>query len=119
MTSAVRDAERTPLVSALSLGLLTALSRVPFRSRSLFAWDSATFALALAQYTGGFHRRRPPGYPAYVGAARPLYAVRGDANAAYVWLSVLASGAAVTFLVLAATRLYGRRTGVLAGVLLA
>jgi hypothetical protein len=119
MTSAPRDADRAPVIPALVLGLLTALSRVPFRSDYLFAWDSANFALALAQYNVGFHQPQPPGYPAYVGAARILFAALGNANAAYVWLSVVASGVAVACLVLAGARLYGRRTGLLAGLLLA
>ncbi|HET7771184.1 MAG TPA: DUF2723 domain-containing protein [Chloroflexota bacterium] len=119
MSPAPPGADRAPLAQAIALGLLTAVSRIPFRSRSLFAWDSANFALALEQYNVGFHQPQPPGYPAYVGAARLLYGALGDANAAYVWLSVVASGLAVTFLVLAAARLYGRRTALLAGVLLA
>ena len=114
-----RDAERAPVIAALGLGLLTALSRIPFRSQSLFAWDSANFALALDRYNVAFHQPQPPGYPMYVASARALYALLGDANAAYVWLSVLASGLAVSFLVLAATRLYGTRTALLAGALLA
>src|SRR5687767_6417377 len=119
MTSVPRDADRAPVIPALVLGLLTALSRVPFRSDYLFAWDSANFALALAQYNVGFHQPQPPGYPAYVGAARVLFAALGNANAAYVWLSVVASGVAVAWLVLAGARLYGRGTGLLAGLLLA
>ena len=115
----VRHAERSLTVAALGLGLLTALSRVPFRSQSLFAWDSANFALALDRYNVAFHQPQPPGYPMYVGSARALYALLGDANAAYVWLSLVASGLAVTFLVLAGARLYGRRTALMAGVLLA
>jgi len=98
--------------------VLTALSRAPFRSRYLFAWDSANFALALDQYNVGFHQPQPPGYPAYVGAARAVYALTGDANAAYVWLSVAASGLAVTFLTLVAAQLYGNRTAFMSGVLL-
>jgi hypothetical protein len=43
----------------------------------------------------------------------------GEANAAYVALSVLASGLAVAFLALAAHRRYGRRAAAMAAVLLA
>jgi len=111
--------ERAPLALAVGLGALTALSRIPFRSRSLFAWDSANFALALDQYNVAFHQPQPPGYPMYVAAANLTRLVTGDANAAYVALSILASGLAVTFLTLAAARLYGRRTALLAAALLA
>jgi len=101
------------------LGLLTIASRIPFRSRYLFSWDSANFALALDQYNVTFHQPQPPGYPLYVAAAWLVRQVLRDANASYVTLSVLASGLAVAFTVLAAARLYGRVTAVLAGVMLA
>ncbi|CAA9302780.1 MAG: hypothetical protein AVDCRST_MAG77-5805 [uncultured Chloroflexi bacterium] len=112
-------ADRAPVWLALALGALTSLARVPFRSRYLFAWDSANFALALDQYNVAFHQPQPPGYPMYVAAAGLARRLTGEANAAYVTLSVIASGLAVTFLVLAAHRLYGRRVALLAAVLLA
>lgn len=120
MTAPPRRASSGSLAAlAAGLGLLTALSRVPFRSRALFAWDSANFALALDQYNVAFHQPQPPGYPVYVASARVVRALTGDANAAYVWLSVAASGLAVSCLLLAADRLYGRRTAFLASILLA
>jgi 4-amino-4-deoxy-L-arabinose transferase-like glycosyltransferase len=106
-------------VWAIGLGVVTALSRVPFRSRYLFAWDSASFALALDQYNVAFHQPQPPGYPLYVAAARLARLVFGEANASYVALSIVASGLAVTFLTLAAGALYGRTTALLAATLLA
>ena len=110
---------RAPTALAVTLGVLTALSRIPFRSRYLFAWDSANFALALDHYNVAFHQPQPPGYPVYVAAAQIARLLTGDANAAYVWLSVLASALGVTFFTLAADRLYGRRTALLAVTLLA
>jgi|GEM_PF-329623 len=110
---------RSGVALALAAGALTSLSRVPFRSHSLFAWDSANFALALDHYNVAFHQPQPPGYPLYVAAARVVRLVLHDANASYVALSIVASGLAVTFLMLAAERLYGRLTALLAGTLLA
>jgi hypothetical protein len=104
---------------AVSLGVLTVLSRIPLRSHYLFAWDSANFALALDQYNVAFHQPQPPGYPLYVATAWLVRLALHDANASYVALSIVASGLAVVFLVLAAGRLYGRTTALLAGVLLA
>lgn len=104
---------------ALFLGVLTALSRIPFRSHYLFAWDSANFALALNQYNVTFHQPQPPGYPLYVASAWVMRRFLTDANAAYVALSIAASGLAVVFLTLAAACLFGRRSALLAAVLLA
>ena len=104
---------------ALAMGLATAASRIPFRSKYLFAWDSANYALALDQYNVAFHQPQPPGYPLYVATAWMLRLAIGDANASYVTLSIVASGFAVTMLVLVGARLFDRTTGVLAGCLLA
>ena len=104
---------------ALAMGLVTAVSRIPFRSEYLFAWDSANYALALDQYNVAFHQPQPPGYPLYVATAWMLRLVIGDANASYVTLSIVASGIAVTMLVLVGARLFDRTTGVLAGCVLA
>jgi 4-amino-4-deoxy-L-arabinose transferase-like glycosyltransferase len=111
--------ERATLALALGLGVLTALSRIPLRSHYLFAWDSANFALALDHYNVAFHQPQPPGYPLYVASANIARLLIGEANAAFVTLSILASGLAVTFLLLAAQRLYGLRTAILAALLLA
>lgn len=104
---------------AIVLGVITSLTRLPFRSRYLFSWDSANFALALDQYNVTFHQPQPPGYPLYVAAARVARLLFQEANQSYVALSVVASGLAVTFLALAATRLYGRATGLLSAIMLA
>jgi hypothetical protein len=107
------------VLAAAFLGVLVALSRLPFRSQYLFAWDSANFALALDQYNVAFHRPQPPGYPLYVASAWLVRHFVPDANAAYVTLSIVASGLAIGFLTLAAAQLFGARTGLFAAVLLA
>jgi hypothetical protein len=124
-----RTPKSTPSKSAAWLGSTTALaallalatvvSRLPFRSRYLFSWDSANFALALDHYNVTFHQPQPPGYPLYVATAYLLRLLFGEANASYVALSILASGVAVFALTMAAQRLYGRTTALLAALLLA
>ncbi len=103
---------------AAGLAALTLLTRVPLRSTQLFAWDSANFALALQHYNVAWHQPQPPGYILYVAAARLVHVVVVDANAAYVWLSVLASVGAVWSTVLVGGRLFGAPTGVLGGLIL-
>ena len=108
------------IFSVLVLGLFTLASRLPFRSRYLFAWDSANFALALDEYNVAFHQPQPPGYPLYVGAAwlvRAAFAT--DANTSYVALSIAASAVAVMMIALVGARLFDRTTGLLGGAVLA
>ena len=103
----------------LGFGAATALSRIPFRSETLFAWDSASYAFALEAYNVAFHQPQPPGYPLYVASAKLLYGLGVDANLSYVLLSMAASGLAVWCLFLLAWRLYGMQTAVISALLLA
>ena len=99
--------------------LVTLVSRIPFRSETLFAWDSASFAFALEDYNVAFHQPQPPGYPLYVASGRLLYGLGLDANMSYVLLSIVASGLAVWCLFLLGWRLYGPQTAVVCALLLA
>jgi hypothetical protein len=106
--------------AVLALAVATVATRIPFRSRYLFAWDSANFALALDQYNVAFHQPQPPGYPLYVASAWLVRAAFGtDANASYVALSIVASAIAVAILTIVGARLFDRTIGLLAGVILA
>jgi hypothetical protein len=67
------------------------VTRWPYRSRALFSWDSANFALAVDRIDIAAHRPHPPGYIGYVFAARALRWVTGDVNAALVLWNVLAT----------------------------
>lgn len=102
-----------------SLAIVTTVSRLPFRSRHLFAWDSANYALALDQYNVAFHQPQPPGYPLYVATAWVIRAVFGtDANASYVLLSIAASTFAVVMVAVVGQRLFDPTIGLLGGVVL-
>ncbi len=107
-----------PLIALVLAGATVAL-RLPFASRTLFAWDSANFALALNQYNVAFHQPHPPGYPLYVGLASLVNYWVGDANASFVYISIIASGLAVAALFLLVSRMYDRWIGFTAALLLA
>ena len=73
-----------------------AATRWPFRSRALFSWDSANFALAMARIDIAAHRPHPPGYLGYVLAGRALNVLVHDPNASLViWNIVVTSIAAM------------------------
>jgi Protein of unknown function (DUF2723) len=107
---------RVDLALALGLAVATALSRIPFRARLLPTWDAVQFALALERYDLLAHQPHPPGYILYVAAARIADVVIGDATASLVWLSIIASGAAIFFVYRLAWMLYGRPAAVLAAI---
>lgn len=97
--------------------MLTIASRLPLASVYLFSWDAANFALALDRFSPPEHRPQPPGYPLYVAAGWLVRLVVGDANAAFVALSMAASAGAVVLLAGLAWRLLGARVALGAAAL--
>lgn len=91
---------------------MTLISRLPFATGTLWAWDSVLYARALEE---GFHvdhviadaRPHPPGYILYVALAAIFRAFLRDTNAALVAVSVLASALAVVAIFLLTERFAG------------
>src|SRR5204863_3949897 len=106
-------------VLAGALGILTALSRLPYRTRMLYNWDAVQFALALREYDVVKHQPHPPGYILYVGLGRIANAWLHDPTAAYVALAVAFSGLTTLVVYLLARAVYDRATALAAATLLA
>jgi hypothetical protein len=104
---------RDGLIATL-LGVVTALTRLPFVANRLWEWDSVLYARALEQ---GFHvgdvlaqmRPHPPGYIFYVGTAALAKLLGLDSDHALVAVSVVASGIAAAAVYLLCRRFAGRR----------
>src|SRR5438067_7370606 len=116
----MRDrADRWDYLLAGALGILTVLSRLPYRARMLYNWDAVQFALALNEYDVVKHQPHPPGYILYVALGRLVHGLTGDAAGAYVVLAVLFSGAGTFVVYLLARAMYDRPTALVAATLLA
>src|SRR5579872_6005312 len=73
------------------LAALVAVFRFAFRSHYLYDIDSVNFALALIKFDPAVHQPHPPGYFLYVLLGRLVNLLAGDANTAFVFISVAAS----------------------------
>lgn len=104
-------------LSAVVVAAITLATRLPLASQFLFAWDSANFALGLDDYNVAAHQPHPPGYPLYVAAAWVARGALGEANSAFVALSVAASVAAAVLTLGLAWRLLGGRGAAVASSL--
>ncbi|HIE39288.1 MAG TPA: DUF2723 domain-containing protein [Anaerolineales bacterium] len=102
-----------------ALGLLTFVSRIPFRSHVLYHWDSVNFANGMHHFDVLQEHPHPPGYILYVWLCRLVDLLFHDANATMVWISVVASGLAVVALYLLGRAMWNRRVGVAAALFLA
>ncbi len=85
-----------------------------------FDWDEVQFANAVERFDVGDHRPHPPGYPVYVGLAKAIDAVIGDAVKATQVAAAAGAAIALLFTVLTARDLGSPGSGSsLAGFLLA
>lgn len=102
-----------------SLFLVTALSRVPFRTVMLYAWDSVLYTRAIEHFDITLQQPQPPGHIFYVGLIWLVNHAFGNANTSMVWLSVFFAAAAVAALYWLGRIMFGRDTGLAAALLLA
>jgi hypothetical protein len=112
------DHQRDVRVS-VGLFVLTALSRVPFRSRILYHWDSVNFAYAIREFSVAKEQPHPPGYIVYVYLCRLVDVIFGDAQTTMVAISIVASALAVVALYWLGRSTFNRRVGLLAALFLA
>src|SRR5579864_7123870 len=107
------------LLATTGLVILTVVTRLPFMTRTLYAFDSANYALAIRDfYNVAFHQPHPPGYPLYVFFGRLIDLIVGDANRALILEGILWSAVAVACTTVLGRRLYGTTVGLLSGTLL-
>jgi hypothetical protein len=97
-----RLADRRPALwrAAAGFAAIVFATRWPFRSQTLFSWDSANFALALDKIDIAAHRPHPPGYLGYVFAGRVLEYIFPDPNTALVVWNMIATAMAAVVLAL-------------------
>lgn len=119
------DAPRAPLSAVrwhardwfvfVALVALTALSRWPFRTQMIYAWDGGLFAQALRDYNVVPHHPQPPGYIFYIGVGKLIGLVTGwGPNAVLVAISIGAASLTVGCLYPLGTLIFDRLTGLLA-----
>jgi hypothetical protein len=104
---------------ATGLFALTLVSRIPFRSRILYHWDSVNFAYALREFSVAKEQPQPPGYIVYVWLCRLVDAFFGDAQTTMVVISIVASALAVVALYCLGRAMFDRRIGLIAALFLA
>jgi hypothetical protein len=96
---------------------LVAVSRFALRSHFLYDIDSVNFALALGKFDPSVHQPHPPGYFLYIVVGRIVNLLTGDANSAFVFISIAASCGAVVMIYLLAANWFGRGAAVFSALL--
>ncbi|MSP91731.1 MAG: hypothetical protein EXR79_08000 [Myxococcales bacterium] len=108
-----------PVALACGLGLACLATRLAFLPRWVEDHDSVNFALGLAHFDLAAHRPHFPGYPVYLAAAWPAYALGVPAPVALALPGIVAGATAAAGLALATARHTTAWAGVLAGAVYA
>jgi hypothetical protein len=109
---------RNSLYPIFFLGLLTFVTRLPFRSTILYNWDSVNFALGILDFNVIKHQPHPPGYILYIALGKALNWLAHEPNTALVWLSIGAGVLSVYFTYALGQGLFNTRYAFMSTVLL-
>ena len=105
------------LVACAVAGVLAA-TWVPLAPERLFDFDAANFALAVDYFQPALHQPQPPGYPLYVGLLKIIHWFVGDLSVTFLIVGLLGATASVLMLWILGERMFGRRVGIFAALLL-
>jgi hypothetical protein len=107
--------------AAIAIGLAVAVvaSRLPFRGRILYHWDSINFARALDHFDIAAGQPHVPGYILYVALGRVVRLLIPDPQAALVAVSIAGSALAVAALYGLGRVMFSRPVGFAAALYLA
>ena len=109
-----------PNAGLLLLIAVYAVLLVVYRPLSALEWDEILFVRSMDRYDMAAHSPHPPGYPVFVGAAKPIFWLTGNAQLALQVVSMSAAIAALSLVWLLARRLGSRpREATCAAALLA
>ncbi|MEN6392885.1 MAG: DUF2723 domain-containing protein [Anaerolineaceae bacterium] len=102
-----------------SLGLLTALSRLPFKLDLLNSYDAINYALAITQFDVRHSQPQSPGYLLYILIARGINWFVDSPLKALYFESLIFSALAVLAIFLAGREIYNHQVGLIAALFLA
>ncbi len=110
--------KRPDLLASLSIAILVAVTRIPFVSKFLYEWDSASYALAFEKYSVAHQQPHSPGYILFVALGKGVNYIFHDANTSMVFLSLvftILTSVLVYFLV---KEIFSRRMAIASSILL-
>ena len=90
--------KKTNILLAMLLFFVTISTRLPFKSKVLYCWDSVQFALATEKFDVSLYQPHPPGYILYVALAKVLNLLTSNPNLSLILINIIFSGLTVVCL---------------------
>lgn len=100
------------------LALITLSIRVPLADKFLYEWDSASYALALENYSIVHEQPQAPGYILYVALSKLVNFIFHDANATLIYISIVISILTVFFVYFLSKEMFQRKVAISSAILL-
>jgi len=100
----------------LTLMIVAVVLYAACRSRWVYHWDGALFALAMRGFNVAISEPHAPGYFLYVQAGRLVNLFIGDPHASLVWLDIVAGAALVAVVFALGTAMFSQRAGTAAAL---
>ncbi len=95
-----------------------ALTRIPFVSKFLYEWDSASYAQAFQSFNLAQGQPQPPGYILFVALGKVVNYIFNDPNTSMVFLSVVFSILTAVLIYFFVKQILSRRIAVVTSILL-
>lgn len=109
---------KSDIIFLLILSLITLLIRIPLANKFLYEWDSASYALALENYSIIHEQPQSPGYILYVALGRLVNFIFHDANTTLIFISIVISILTVFIVYFLSKEMFQRKVAISSAILL-
>jgi len=106
------------IIFLLILSLTVLILRIPFVNKFLYEWDSASYALALDNYSIIHEQPQSPGYILYIALGKMVNFILHDANTTFIFLGIVFSILTVFLVYFLAKNIFNRKIAIASAVLL-
>lgn len=109
---------RIDIIISLLLIVIVAVTRIPFVSKFLYEWDSASYALAFQNFNLAQEQPQTPGYILFVALGKASNYIFHDPNTSMVFLSIFFSILTAILVYFFVKRIFSTRTAIASSILL-
>lgn len=118
MLNNLKSFKRIDSIIAVLITFIVALTRIPFVSKFLYEWDSASYAEAFQNFNIAQGQPQPPGYILFVALGKLVNYIFNDPNTSMVFLSVVFSILTSVLIYFFVKQMFSRRIALITSILL-